>query len=174
MIIYLRRAGMDVDLYELAAKDAIREKLYTYCRSMDRTDIPLGYRVFAEHSFVDYGPYYQGSGRGFVDRLAREENKRCITESHQLTNISISVRGNRAGSEAYIIFNICIWNGEGKIHRSYGTGRFADEWELQNGEWFIVKRIFCQDFIQIRELDEAPPLFNGSKTSEDPSYRVLA
>jgi hypothetical protein len=165
---------MDAGLYVLAAKDAIREKLYTYCRSMDRTDIPLGHTVFAEQSFADYGPYYQGDGRGFVDRLAREENKRCITESHQLTNISISVRGNQAGSEAYIIFTICIRDEAGKIHQSYGTGRFADDWELQNDEWFIVKRIFCQDFLQIRELDEAPSLFNGSKTHEDPSYRVLA
>jgi hypothetical protein len=165
---------MDTGVYELAAKDAIREKLYAYCRSMDRTDIPLGRTVFAEHSVVDYGPYYQGSGWGFVDRLAREENKRCITESHQLTNISITVRGDRAGSEAYIIFNVCIRGGENNIHRSYGTGRFADQWEKQNGEWFIVKRIFCQDFIQVQELVEPPLLFNGSKTHEDPSYRVLA
>jgi hypothetical protein len=165
---------MAADLYELAAKDAIREKLYAYCRSMDRTDIPLGYTVFAEHSFADYGPYYQGTGRGFVDRLAREENKRCITESHQLTNISISVKGSQAGSEAYIIFTICMRDQEGKIQQSYGTGRFIDQWKLQNGEWFIVKRIFCQDFMRIQELDEAPFLFNGSKTSDDPSYKVFA
>jgi hypothetical protein len=109
-----------------------------------------------------------------VDRLAREENKRVITESHELTNISISVNGNRAGSEAYIVFSICIRGAEGKIVQSYGTGRFADEWELQNGEWFIVKRIFCQDFVQAREITEAPVQFNGSKTRDDPAYRVLS
>ncbi|MDR1588925.1 MAG: nuclear transport factor 2 family protein [Oscillospiraceae bacterium] len=158
----------------LAAKDAIREKLYMYCRSMDRTDIRLGYAVFTEDSEADYGPYYRGSGRGFVDRLAREENSRVVTESHQLTNISIRVRGDSAGSEAYITFLIVARDEDGVIRSSSGTGRFVDEWVKRDGEWFIKKRVFCNDFIKTATLPEPPLVFGGSKTRDDPSYAALA
>ena len=46
------------ELEQLVAKEAIRDQIYTYCRSLDRIDNELGYSVFAEDSEVDYGPTY--------------------------------------------------------------------------------------------------------------------
>jgi hypothetical protein len=163
----------ETQLYNLVAKDAIREKLYTYCRSMDRTDVALGHTVFASESEVDYGPYFQGSGYAFVDRLSRPSNALVVTESHQLTNISIFVDGESAGSEAYILFTICIPGENGQLNLITGTGRFVDTWQLQNGDWLIIKRVFCQDFNRTESIETTPVLFNGSKTREDPSYKAL-
>ncbi|MGE0284433.1 MAG: nuclear transport factor 2 family protein, partial [Rhizobiaceae bacterium] len=51
---------------EVADRLAIADKLYKYCRSVDRLDVPLGHSVFHEDSYADF-PTYQGPGRGWID-----------------------------------------------------------------------------------------------------------
>ena len=54
----------------LADKQAIRDQLYNYCRSVDRLDVPLGHGVFHEDSHADYGEgVYNGPGRGAIDMV---------------------------------------------------------------------------------------------------------
>lgn len=48
---------------QLADKEAIRDLIYTYCRAVDRIDIPLGHSIWHEDGVADYGAhYYQGPG----------------------------------------------------------------------------------------------------------------
>ena len=59
----------------LADKEAIREALYRYCRSVDRLDAPLGHSVFHEDSYADYGAdVYQGPGRGCIDKIIKDHD----------------------------------------------------------------------------------------------------
>ena len=76
------------ELEQLVAKEAIRDQIYTYCRSLDRIDNELGYSVFAEDSEVDYGPTYKGTGRGFIDMML-DQHRQMISTSHMMTNIII-------------------------------------------------------------------------------------
>ena len=77
------------ELEQLVAKEAIRDQIYTYCRSLDRIDNELGYSVFAEDSEVDYGPTYKGTGRGFIDMML-DQHRQMISTSHMMTNIIIT------------------------------------------------------------------------------------
>ena len=57
----------EATLDQIASKQAITEKLYQYCRAVDRLDQALGYGVWHEDGLADYGPMFQGTGRGFID-----------------------------------------------------------------------------------------------------------
>jgi hypothetical protein len=46
---------MNEEIQALLDKEAIREGLYRYCRSVDRLDAALGHGVFHEDSYADYG-----------------------------------------------------------------------------------------------------------------------
>ena len=91
------------ELEQLVAKEAIRDQIYTYCRSLDRIDNELGYSVFAEDSEVDYGPTYKGTGRGFIDMML-DQHRQMISTSHMMTNIIIKFNeaGDKAVSETYM------------------------------------------------------------------------
>lgn len=51
-------------LEALTARQTIAERIYRYCRSVDRLDIPLGHSIWHEDGVADYGEaIYQGPGR---------------------------------------------------------------------------------------------------------------
>ncbi|MEZ5743627.1 MAG: nuclear transport factor 2 family protein [Sphingomonadaceae bacterium] len=86
----------------LADKQAIRDLIYTYCRAVDRIDVPLGHSIWHEDGEADYGAsFYQGPGRGVIDLICKS-HEGLLSHSHQVTNILIELDGNRAGSEAYV------------------------------------------------------------------------
>ena len=89
------------DLETLLAKSEIENVLKRYCRSMDRIDAELGYTVWHEGGLADYGPIYEGTGRGFVDWVC-DYHRTLDSTSHQIANILIDVRGKRATSETYV------------------------------------------------------------------------
>src|SRR5687768_6483180 len=89
-------------LRDLADRQAIRDLIYDYCRSVDRLDIPLGHGVFHEDSIADYGEgVYRGPGRGAIDKICQDHHH-LTSHSHQVSNILIRLDGDRAGSEAYV------------------------------------------------------------------------
>jgi len=79
---------MDAEtLRDLADKQAIRDLIYTYCRAVDRLDIPLGHSIWHEDGYADYGAaYYQGPGRGVIDLIC-QSHLGLLSHSHQVTNI---------------------------------------------------------------------------------------
>jgi hypothetical protein len=160
------------DLRDLADKQAIRDQLYTYCRAVDRLDIPLGHSVFHEDSEVDYGPdYYRGPGRPVIDKICAD-HLHLTSHSHQVANILIALDGARAGSEAYVTGTMRMTR-DGKDYQIFVRARYLDQWEKRGGQWGIVRREVAGDHDEIREVTSARPAFNSSRDANDPSYKIL-
>lgn len=164
------------ELEQLVAKEAIRDQIYTYCRSLDRIDNELGYSVFAEDSKVDYGPTYKGTGRGFIDMML-DQHRQMISTSHMMTNIIIKFNeaGDKAVSETYMHAINKYKNKAGQASFTVQARcRDIDNWELRDGKWLIVKRIVAGD----NTFMHTPTRYfedynNGRDTVRDPSFDVL-
>jgi len=167
---------MSSDLNErlriLEAKDAIREKLYSYCRSVDRLDAELGYTVFAEDSFADYGDTFDGPGREAIDLILMQHEFTKYT-SHQISNVIIKVNGNKAVSEAYC--TACIEKDDEDGHGSYTARvRYNDTWECRDDNWMIVNRIVSGDISFFGGIESGLEQFNTSRGDKsDPSYGCI-
>lgn len=166
-------------LQDLADKQAITEAIYTYCRAVDRLDVPLGHSVWHEDGVADYGPsHYQGPGRGVIDHICAQ-HQHLLSHSHQVSNILIDLNGDAAGSEAYMTGTMRLKDGgrlerEGKVMQITVHARYIDRWERRAGRWGLIHRTTTMDHTEIREVTPIPvhgPLACRDRT--DPSYAVL-
>lgn len=160
-------------LTQLADKQAITELIYTYCRAVDRLDVPLGHSIWHEDGYADYGPdYYQGVGKGVIDTICKH-HLGLLSHSHQVTNILIQLDGDRAGSEAYISGTMRMER-EGKLMQLGVWGRYLDAWEKRDGRWGLARREVTFDHQEIREVTGMPA--HGvapARDRSDPSYKFL-
>lgn len=162
---------IDSRLELLIAKDAIRDAMYRYCRSMDRMDIELGLSVFHSDAPADYGAIYQGDGYGFV-RFAYDSHAKMISHQHQLGNLLIRVDGDKAWSEAYVTIAFRLRDATGQLLAMETRGRYIDHWEKRDGRWAISDRRY------IHAMDEVWPTADdafgndGTRDSHDPSYEL--
>jgi len=159
-------------LRALIDKQAIRDQLYAYCRSVDRLDIPLGHGVFHEDSHADYGQdVYQGPGRGCIDKIVRDHDH-LTSHSHQISNILIDLDGDRAGSEAYMTGTMRMER-DGKEFQIFVRARYLDAWEKRDGRWGIVRRELAYDHDEVREVTAMRGPSHSARDSTDPSYTFL-
>lgn len=156
----------------LADKMAIQEQIRSYCRAVDRLDIPLGHGVFHEDSTADYGAdYYQGPGRGVIDLIVSSHHH-LASHSHQVTNVLIEVDGDKAGSESYI-FGTMRSEKDGKTTHLGVWARYLDSWEKRGGCWRIIKRMVVYDHEEIREATPMGQQIRSTRDADDPSYQFL-
>ena len=159
-------------LRDLADKQAIRDQLYAYCRSVDRLDIPLGHSVFHEDSIADYGEgVYNGPGRGAIDKICQDHHH-LTSHSHQVSNVLINLDGEKAGSEAYMTGTMRMQR-DGKEFQIFVRARYIDSWEKRDGKWGIVHRQVAYDHDEMREVTSLRGPANSSRDTLDPSYKVL-
>lgn len=159
-------------LSELADKQAIRDLIYTYCRAVDRLDIPLGHSIWHDDGYADYGAdVYQGPGKGVIDKIC-EQHLHLLSHSHQVANILIELDGDRAGSEAYVTGTM-RFRKDGKLMQIGVWGRYLDAWERRNGRWGLVRREVVFDHEEVREANDMGRALNSTRDGNDPSYRVL-
>jgi len=138
----------DVGFAQLAAREAIRQQLHNYCRSMDRRDDELGYAVWHEDGTADYGPgVFQGSGRDFIDQVSRNHLKRTV-HSHQIATVGIVVNCDLAASEAYVTVRLRTALEDGFTEEFY-AGRYLDRWPCRDGRWAIDHRVWVLDFDEV-------------------------
>ncbi len=157
---------------DAASRQAITDVIHRYCRSMDRIDAELGYGVWHEGGTADYGPVFQGTGRGFIDWVC-EFHRTLDSHHHQVGNILIDLRGNEAGSETYITVNLLAKEeADGKRTIRTGRGRYLDRWSRRDGRWAIDHRHFILDFVVTHGVDVVTGW--SHRDSNDPSYGVLA
>lgn len=157
----------------LAAKDAIRKKLYAYCRSVDRLDKELGYSVFAEDGTADYGSTYNGPARGVID-LILLQHSHCKYTSHQISNVTIKVDGDRAASEAYCTAAVEVAAPDGKLFLTIPRVRYNDLWACREGDWVIVKRVVSGDITYTTTIEKEIPQYNTSRGDQsDASFGIL-
>jgi SnoaL-like domain len=177
----------DTELEVLLAKQAVTEQLYKYCRAMDRCDHKLGYSVWHKAGTAEYGPgpYYQGTGAGFVD-FALNLHQHLLTHSHCLSNVLIEVSGTKAVSESYGSITMRLTKDD-KIFDHWVSARYLDAWSFVDGAWAIDHRLCGIDFDRIIPVDldlagftagtgERPKPFTGwgKRDGSDPSYSVFA
>lgn len=170
----------------LAAKQAITEGLYRYCRGIDRMDRALMATVFHPDATVDYS-HFAGTWQGFTDWVWKGHESFAI-HSHQVTNILIEVEaaGDRAESESYVIAS--LWRPEGEptsqvvvsghgVEGSTRTGtvhhvraRYADRWSLRQDTWGIDYR---RCIVDLQTIETTTGLLGGGRRDpEDPSYQL--
>jgi len=126
----------------LAAKQAITEALHSYCHGLDRFDRDLA-DIWHEGGTADYGDIFQGTGAGFLDWVWPVHETFEVT-SHQVTNVLISVDGDRATSETYV--TVCLRSATLDI---VDRGRYSDTWSFRDGRWAVDARRFTGDIQQI-------------------------
>jgi hypothetical protein len=153
----------------LAAELEISRVLKRYCRSMDRIDAPLGYTVWHEDGVADYGPVFQGTGRGFIDWVC-DYHRTLDAQSHQIANTLINVRGDQAASETYVTVAL-LFTEDGQGRLTTGRGRYLDSWSYRGGRWAIDARHYVHDFSETRDVDARTGW--GRRDAQDPSYALL-
>ena len=164
------------DLEKLVAKEAIRDQIYRYCRSLDRIDNELGYTVFADDAEVDYGPTYKGTGRGFIDMMLKQ-HRGMISTHHMMTNILIKFNedGTKAASETYMYAACKYKNKKGvPTFTVEARCRDIDKWEKRDGKWVIVKRVVAGDnTFLVQGQTYTDDYNNGRDKVRDISYDFL-
>jgi hypothetical protein len=157
----------------VVAKEAIREKLASYCRSVDRLDHELGYSVFTEDSELDYGPSFKGTGREFIDWCIKSHLNLTAT-SHRISNTKIVVKADKAYSETYLFGLMRRLPAEnGDVFEINVVGRYLDEWSCSGADWRIAKRQFVQDFAKMTKVDVNMGSYGSTRDNNDPSYEVF-
>ena len=162
---------MTMSAAEVADRLAITDKIYRYCRSVDRLDVPVGHSVFHEDSIADFGASYVGTGRGWIDFIC-EEHKRFLHHSHQVTNVIIELDGEKAGSESYVYASLQRQDGDAVLQHEFWA-RYVDTWSKRAGDWAIDRRDCIVDYGVIREVTPLPGNPLSRRDRADPSYRVL-
>lgn len=163
----------DTDIQALIDKQAIRDLIHTYCRAVDRLDVPLGHSIWHEDGYADYGQsYYQGPGRGVIDTIC-QHHLGLLSHSHQVANILIELDGDDAGSESYVTGSMRMER-EGKLYHLGIWGRYLDRWQRRNGKWGLLHRVVVFDQQELRETDDMPGHgLPGTRDRSDPSYQIL-
>jgi hypothetical protein len=173
---------------DLAAKQAITEVIYRYCRALDRMDRELADTVWHPDGTADYGATFKGTAAGLLDRLW-SNHARLLGHSHQVTNILIEVDGDRASSEAYVTGTLWNASASGRLSCLVALGRYLDRWSCRRKVWGIDHRLFVYDVVTSPEGDQVadagrevlgrlaarrdPRQTLARRDRTDPSYQVL-
>jgi ketosteroid isomerase-like protein len=166
-------AQLSID--ELLAKQEITELLYRYCRGIDRLDWTLVRSCYHDDAFDDHG-IFRGSPEEFVAFFTEFLGAMTAT-THTLGNILITVDGDVAGCESYIL----AWHrlpADGDTPRDLtASGRYVDRLERRNGQWKIAHRTVLFDWARFdpvgEEFDLPPEVIFGRRDRNDLSYPVL-
>lgn len=160
-------------LARLLAKEQITDRLLGYARGADRLELDLIRDAFHPGATADYGAMFSGTGDGFADFIG-EVHPPMRTHTHHLSNIAITVDGDRAGSECYVIMHARTVAADGTAHDTTSYGRYVDRWERRDGEWRIAHRRYLHSQDDVTPV--AVTLFpvTGTRDGTDPSFEVLA
>ena len=161
-------------LDELAAKQAITETLYRYCRSLDRMDVALYATVFAPGAELDYGEHFSGTAEEFREWVWTA-HEGMQAHSHQITNVLVELgpSADRAVSEAYVTVCLRTRPAGGSVMDIVDRGRYLDRWTRRtDGSWRIAQRRFRSDVQQVFDADSSPPP-GAVRDPSDPSYELF-
>jgi hypothetical protein len=170
-----------------AAKQAITENLYRYCRSMDRMDRDLALSCWHPGGTDEHTPLFSGTGPEFVEWVWKIHEPMLLTR-HQLTNILIEVADDQAWSESYWTVLLRVER-EGSILDLWSGGRYVDHHRSVDGRWAFVHRRSIHNWDRVEPLTlsmtnfpgpalvqpNAPdaPIYRAVRSKLDPSYDAL-
>jgi hypothetical protein len=151
-----------VELTEILwAREQIRDRLYLYCKGIDRRDWALVRSCFADDHVHSHGGF-TGSPDAFVGFASAVLGTIPVTH-HTIGNVHINLSedGMRATTEANFVAYHRIEAGHhegtpvptgGKATDWTVAGRYCDQLESRGGQWLIVKRDAVHDW---ERADEA-------------------
>lgn len=157
---------------ELLDKQAITEALGAYARAMDRIDLDLARSVFHPEGTADYGEMFTGTGYEFADYIGQAHPLFEMTD-HRIGAVTISLDGDRAGSETYAFVTLRSRHDDGSLSDMVIHGRYVDRWERRDGAWRILHRHYLHTFDEVRPVERTMFAATGVRDQTDPSYAVL-
>jgi SnoaL-like protein len=157
----------------LLAERAIRRVLQNYCRAIDRLDRALMLTVWHPDATVDYVDLFTGTAAGVTDHFMQSHLK-FEAHSHQVTNLTVKVDGDRAASEAYVTARLRWKEHEsGRPVDMVVAGRYLDRWSKRDGVWAIDHRVYHNDVHSEYEVVGGMG-WNSRRDREDTAYALLA
>ena len=159
-------------LQELLDKQAITERLFDYARGVDRIDHDLICSAFHPDARLDYGGMFTGTREAFADFIGLV-HPAMETHSHHVSNIRITLDGERAGSEAYVLVLLRARGHDGTVNETVNSGRYIDEWRRSGGEWRIAHRTYLHDMDRTQPAGTSGFPTTGTRDTSDSSYAAL-
>lgn len=173
---------------ELADREAIKDCLYRYCRAIDRMDADLLMSVYWEDAIDEHGNFIARSPQEVIETtfpIIREKMERT---THTILNMLITIEGDIAYCESYVMAIHRLWNADGKPYDRMSCSRFVDRMQRRDDEWRIRHRVVVRDWF--REFPDScewadgtmgkalgfgkdRPLDIGQRKPDDLSYGIL-
>jgi hypothetical protein len=158
----------------LLDKQSIHEVMLRYCRGVDRLDAELIASAYHPDAYDDHcGREFTGETVG--PGIAQWIGETMEMTSHQITNHTIVVDGDFAGSEAYYTETHIMREGDRRV-KGLVVGRYVDRLERREGAWRIIHRRVLMEGSSELPIDlTAERLVTKLWTTDrnDPSYAVL-
>jgi hypothetical protein len=163
-------------LLELADREAIRDVILRYARSVDRVDENLMRSVYWEDAVDDHGNF-QGKVSDFIAHVI-PRLKTLDQTVHLIGNVLIEIHGDAAAVESYFQAYHRHPNASGTPRDIVIAGRYMDRMEKRGGEWRIAYREVIWDWYRQYEDsgDWANPPRGHYQTHHFPndnSYKVF-
>jgi ketosteroid isomerase-like protein len=142
-------------LQELIDKEAIRELVLHYSRAIDRKDLALLKDLYTEDATDTHGTDFNGTASDFVSFI--EATQPFMPYSgHHVCNHLISVEGDQAFGEVYILGAQCIGAIDGDKLEDWHVMRYMDDYRrCADGKWRFAKRVVAYDWIILRPYEGA-------------------
>lgn len=142
-------------LQELLAKEAIKDLVVKYCRGVDRQDLAALATLYHPDAQDDHGGFFRGSAAGFLEWLPTIFEA-LQTTVHMVTNHLISVNGDRAEGEVYVMAYHLMKDGQEAILGA----RYLDKYLCTKGRWQFSHRKAVIDWYRFQAAghDDKSPL----------------
>lgn len=122
-----------------AARQDIADVLIRYSTGIDRRDWDLFRTCFTDDFHGDYGDLGTFDGVDAIADYMRGIHVDLGHTMHQLSNIAVTVDGDRATASAYIDAVVMLADGASGIH---ALGFYDDELVRADGGWRLARRRF--------------------------------
>lgn len=167
----------DATLEEMIAERAIRNQIHNYSRAQDRFDVGLFMSVCHPDCIIDYGG--NGGPQGpAIDAITlfNTNHARWAAHTHQVTNIVIKVKGDKAVSETYVHATLRGFPDESRrAEDMHSRGRYLDHWSKRDGRWALDHRLLISEFGWIQQAEHAQVGARGNPRRDrtDPVYAAF-
>ena len=131
---------------ELADREAIRDCLLRYPRSLDRLDRAVGAEFHWPGATDNHAGLFEGKFEDLLD-MAQEALAKMDQTQHFLGNMLIEINGNEARSETYVV----AYHGlnEGGVKSTFIAGaRYLDVLQKREDEWRVSSRVLLIDWMK--------------------------
>jgi ketosteroid isomerase-like protein len=165
-------------LEQLLSKEEIREVLMRYGRGVDRGDEALLKSCYHDDAIEEHGSTYAGPAHPYIEGAVQRIRKMGAM-AHYICNISISLEGERAYVESYVLTFARIEK-DGVSHDTLTGGRICDRFERRKNQWKIAHRKMAFDWNRDMPTQEGwclglfnpkdPKMVMGQKGPGDLSY----